>query len=123
MKQFLMIITCLVVAAACKPGSGGGGGNGAGGAGGEGGGSGTGITCESFKSFSKGCFSQFCAGQGSEKPFCGCYMQGKDIDSQSCQCVALDLDAVCAQIDLTAIDPSTLSCQPIFDTLQGTCSL
>lgn len=77
--------------------------------------------CDTLKSMVTACVDSYCLGDASSSPFCGCYGQGMDLNMTTCQCVPLDLDAVCQQFYGLEYSPSQFSCSTMQQTLDHIC--
>jgi hypothetical protein len=78
--------------------------------------------CQALKDTAKACFNSACVEDGSTG-FCGCWTQGMDLNTNTCECVPLDLDAACAQVDLDTFDPASFRCDLAKDAVQSYCNL
>jgi hypothetical protein len=59
--------------------------------------------CDKLKEDATKCYDSYCGSSSTvaSTAFCGCWKQGKDINSVSCQCMPRDFDAVCDALDLS----------------------
>lgn len=88
----------------------------------SGGTTGTASKCEQFKRLLSDCYDGYCAAAGAAKPFCACWTQGKDIDTQSCACVPLNLDQICSVLNLDNVDLSRFDCGAAGTTVGNLCN-
>ena len=76
--------------------------------------------CEELKDVATECFDGFCS--TSSVAFCGCWNNGQDINVSTCECAPLDLDAVCAAINLDDFDRSQYNCSAATTVVSDFCN-
>jgi hypothetical protein len=77
--------------------------------------------CDAVVEAISDCYDGYCNGAGMSVPFCQCWNNGQDINISTCECMTLDLDAVCQVIDLDAIDPNAFNCAGATDAVSQFC--
>lgn len=68
------------------------------------------------------CYDDFCGGTGATTSFCKCWNAGQDISVQTCACVPLNLDALCAAVDPSKIDVPNCNCSAAGDAVSHICN-
>jgi hypothetical protein len=58
-----------------------------------------GSACDRVKRLVVDCYDDFCNGDGKSSPFCSCWSQGLDIETQSCRCIARRMSEICQITD------------------------
>jgi hypothetical protein len=56
--------------------------------------------CNQLKSLVTDCYDGWCAGEGANSAYCGCWQQGKDLNVNDCSCIPLNLNPLCDFVDL-----------------------
>ena len=67
------------------------------------------------------CYDDFCAEEGVDTAFCGCWNQDMDIETASCECVPQNVEMVCDVIDLDDVDPADYDCVAATDVVASLC--
>ena len=65
------------------------------------------------------CYDARCVGSLSR--FCACWIQGMDLDPETCVCVPRDLAAVCEPTNLMLIDPANYNCDAAMGYVESLC--
>jgi hypothetical protein len=78
--------------------------------------------CDEFVDVATDCFDDYCQGAGASVAFCGCWNSGQDLNTQTCQCMPLNLEQACGSIDLDDFDPSLYACQTATTIVSSFCN-
>jgi hypothetical protein len=80
------------------------------------------ANCGELVDVATACFDDYCQGEGSSVAFCGCWTSGRDLNTQTCECMPLNLEQACSAIDLDDFDPDLYDCPTATSIVSSFCN-